>query len=165
MHHDGLGGVEGTAQPVDVLVMMERVAARPEDPHHLLARLVLQLVDDALAGVGEPVGVPLGAVVGLTRFPGKRLVTLVLYTGMGLPPVVVGLFLLLLFGLQGTFGPWLREHDIRIVFAYPGLVLATAFGGAWTVIVGALATQGDQGAKAATTSTTWPRMRWACAKR
>jgi len=42
-------------------------------------------------------------------------------------PVVVGLFLLLLFGLQGTFGPWLRAHDLKIVFAYPGLVLATAF--------------------------------------
>src|SRR4029078_11528967 len=42
-------------------------------------------------------------------------------------PVVVGLFLLLLFGLQGIFGPWLREHDIKIVFAFPGLVLATCF--------------------------------------
>jgi sulfate/thiosulfate transport system permease protein len=42
-------------------------------------------------------------------------------------PVVVGLFLLLLFGMQGIFGPWLREHDIRIVFAFPGLVLATCF--------------------------------------
>src|SRR5213083_1660023 len=42
-------------------------------------------------------------------------------------PVVVGLFLILLFGLQGYFGPWLRAHDLKIVFAYPGLVLATAF--------------------------------------
>ena len=40
---------------------------------------------------------------------------------------MVGLFLLLLFGLQGIFGPWLREHDIKIVFAFPGLVLATCF--------------------------------------
>jgi sulfate transport system permease protein len=40
---------------------------------------------------------------------------------------VVGLFLLLLFGLQGIFGPWLRAHDLKIVFAYPGLVIATCF--------------------------------------
>ncbi|MCX6549479.1 MAG: ABC transporter permease [Acidobacteria bacterium] len=55
------------------------------------------------------VGVPLGAVVGLTRFPGKHLVTLVLYTGMGLPPVVVGLFVYILLSRSGPFGPlgWL----------------------------------------------------------
>jgi len=54
-------------------------------------------------------GVPLGAVVGLTRFPGKRLVTLVLYTGMGLPPVVVGLFVYLALSRSGPLGPlgWL----------------------------------------------------------
>ena len=42
-------------------------------------------------------------------------------------PVVVGLFLLLIFGRQGLLGPWLFEHDIKIVFATPGIILATAF--------------------------------------
>ena len=50
------------------------------------------------------VGVPVGAALGLARFPGRRLVTLVLYTGMGLPPVVVGLFVYLLLSRSGPLG-------------------------------------------------------------
>jgi sulfate transport system permease protein len=42
-------------------------------------------------------------------------------------PVVAGLILVLIFGLQGYLGPWLREHDIKVIFAIPGLILATAF--------------------------------------
>ncbi len=42
-------------------------------------------------------------------------------------PVVAGLMLVLIFGLQGLLGPWLREHDIKIIFAMPGLILATTF--------------------------------------
>ncbi len=49
-------------------------------------------------------GVPLGALLGLVRFRGKRLVTLILYTGMGLPPVVVGLFVYLGLSSSGPFG-------------------------------------------------------------
>jgi sulfate transport system permease protein len=79
-----------------------------------------------------PVAVALNLVFGLAaawaiarfRFPGRAFLTDLPFT---VSPVVVGLFLLLLFGLQGYFGPWLREHDVRIVFAYPGLVLATIF--------------------------------------
>ena len=50
------------------------------------------------------VGVPVGAALGLARFPGRRLVTLVLYTGMGLPPVVVGLFVYLMLSRSGPLG-------------------------------------------------------------
>jgi tungstate transport system permease protein len=62
-------------------------------------------------------GVPLGAVVGLTRFPGKRLVTLVLYTGMGLPPVVVGLVVYLLLSRGGPLGSldWLFTPSAMVV--------------------------------------------------
>jgi tungstate transport system permease protein len=49
-------------------------------------------------------GVPLGAMLGLIRFKGQRLVTLALYTGMGLPPVVVGLFVYLLLSRTGPLG-------------------------------------------------------------
>ena len=42
-------------------------------------------------------------------------------------PVISGLIYVLLFGAQGWFGPWLREHDIQIIFAVPGIVLATIF--------------------------------------
>ncbi|MFX8860469.1 sulfate ABC transporter permease subunit CysW, partial [Acinetobacter baumannii] len=42
-------------------------------------------------------------------------------------PVISGLIYVLLFGLQGYFGPWLQAHDIKIIFAVPGIVLATIF--------------------------------------
>jgi sulfate transport system permease protein len=82
-----------------------------------------------------PVAVALNVVFGIAaawaiarfRFPGRTLLTAFIDVPFSVSPVVVGLFLLLLFGLQGTFGPWLRAHDMKIVFAYPGLVLATAF--------------------------------------
>src|SRR5262249_17092557 len=82
-----------------------------------------------------PVAVGLNVIFGLAaawsiarfRFPGRAFLTSLIDLPFTVSPVVVGLFLLLLFGLQGIFGPWLREHDIKIVFAYPGLVLATAF--------------------------------------
>jgi sulfate transport system permease protein len=61
------------------------------------------------------------------RFPGRALLTSLIDMPFTVSPVVVGLFLLLLFGRQGFFGPWLRDHGIQIVFAWPGLVLATCF--------------------------------------
>ena len=82
-----------------------------------------------------PIAVGLNVVFGIAaawaiarfRFPGRTLLTALIDLPFTVSPVVVGLFLLLLFGLQGTFGPWLRAHDLKIVFALPGLVLATAF--------------------------------------
>jgi sulfate transport system permease protein len=82
-----------------------------------------------------PTAVLLNLVFGLAaawaiarfKFPGRALLTALIDLPFTVSPVVVGLFLLLLFGLQGFFGPWLREHDIRIVFAFPGLVMATCF--------------------------------------
>jgi sulfate transport system permease protein len=82
-----------------------------------------------------PVAVLLNTIFGLAaawaiarfKFPGRAALTALIDLPFTVSPVVVGLFLLLLFGLQGFFGPWLREHDIKIVFAYPGLVLATCF--------------------------------------
>jgi sulfate transport system permease protein len=82
-----------------------------------------------------PVAVLLNLVFGLAaawaiarfRFPGRALLTAVIDMPFAVSPVVVGLFLLLIFGMQGYLGPWLREHDIQIVFAWPGLVIATCF--------------------------------------
>ncbi len=61
------------------------------------------------------------------RFPGRTLLTTMIDLPFSVSPVVAGLMLVLLFGLQGYFGPWLREHNIRVVFALPGLILATSF--------------------------------------
>ncbi len=82
-----------------------------------------------------PLAVFLNLVFGLAaawaiarfRFPGRALLTAVIDLPFTVSPVVVGLFLLLLFGRQGFLGPWLQAHDLKIVFAYPGLVIATAF--------------------------------------
>ncbi|MFB3852616.1 MAG: ABC transporter permease [Vicinamibacterales bacterium] len=62
------------------------------------------VVTGAALVLASIVGVPLGAVLGLVRFRGQRIVTLVLYTGMGLPPVVVGLFVYMLLSRSGPFG-------------------------------------------------------------
>src|SRR5262245_35349321 len=82
-----------------------------------------------------PTAVVLNVIFGLAAawaiarftFPGRALLTALIDLPFTVSPVVVGLFLLLLFGLQGFWGPWLREHDIKIVFAFPGLVMATCF--------------------------------------
>jgi sulfate transport system permease protein len=82
-----------------------------------------------------PVAVALNVVFGLAaawaiarfRFPGRAFLTALIDLPFSVSPVVVGLFLILLFGLQGVFGPWLRDHDLKVIFAWPGLVLATAF--------------------------------------
>jgi sulfate transport system permease protein len=82
-----------------------------------------------------PVAVALNLIFGIAaawaiarfRFPGRTLLTALIDLPFSVSPVVVGLFLVLLFGLQGYFGPWLRAHNLKIIFATPGLIIATAF--------------------------------------
>ncbi len=81
------------------------------------------------------IAVPLNIVFGLAAswavtkfdFSGKALLISLIDLPLSVSPVVSGLIYVLLFGLQGWAGPWLRAHDIRIVFAVPGIVLATVF--------------------------------------
>ncbi|MBX7165967.1 MAG: sulfate ABC transporter permease subunit CysW [Pirellulales bacterium] len=61
------------------------------------------------------------------RFPGRTLLVSLIDLPFSVSPVVAGLMLVLLFGLQGYLGPWLREHDVKVIFAVPGLILATSF--------------------------------------
>jgi len=61
------------------------------------------------------------------RFPGRTLLTSMIDLPFAVSPVVAGLIFVLIFGLQGYLGPWLREHDIKIIFNTPGLILATSF--------------------------------------
>ena len=60
-------------------------------------------------------------------FKGKALLITLIDLPFSVSPVVSGLVYVLMFGLQGWFGPWLAEHDIKIIFAVPGIVLATIF--------------------------------------
>lgn len=77
----------------------------------------LQVTLSALA-ISAVVGIPIGAWLALARLPGKRLITALVYTGMGLPPVVVGLALYLLFSRSGPLGSW------RWLFSVPAMVAA-----------------------------------------
>ncbi|OHC11122.1 MAG: sulfate ABC transporter permease subunit CysW [Pseudomonadales bacterium GWC1_66_9] len=81
------------------------------------------------------ISVPLNLVFGLAaawcvskyEFPGKSLLVTLIDLPFSVSPVIAGLIYVLLFGAQGVFGEWLTEHDIQIVFALPGIVLATIF--------------------------------------
>jgi tungstate transport system permease protein len=78
--------------------------------------LSLQVTGLALL-ISAIIGVPVGAALGMGRVPARRLVTALLYTGMGLPPVVVGLFVYLVFSRSGPFGAlsWLFTPKAMIV--------------------------------------------------
>jgi sulfate transport system permease protein len=81
------------------------------------------------------IAVPLNTAFGLAaawcvahfRFPGRRLLSVLIELPLWVSPVVAGLIYVLLFGRQGLLGPWLLDHDFKIVFALPGIVLSTIF--------------------------------------
>jgi sulfate transport system permease protein len=81
------------------------------------------------------ISVPLNVLFGLAAawaiakfdFRGKALLITLIDLPFSISPVVAGLMFIVLFGLQGFFGPWLSEHDLKIIFAVPGIVLATVF--------------------------------------
>jgi sulfate/thiosulfate transport system permease protein len=81
------------------------------------------------------ISVPLNLVFGLAaawciakfNFVGKNFLIALIDLPIAVSPVVSGLIYVLLFGLQGWFGPWLADHDLQIIFAVPGIVLATIF--------------------------------------
>ncbi len=81
------------------------------------------------------VSVPLNLVFGVAaswaiakfEFRGKSILLTLIDLPFSVSPVISGLIYVLLFGAQGWFGPWLQAHDIKILFAVPGIVLATVF--------------------------------------
>jgi sulfate transport system permease protein len=81
------------------------------------------------------VAVPLNTLFGLTAawcitkfdFRGKSILTTLIDLPFAVSPVVAGLTLVLLFGARGWFGPWLQAHDLKVIFALPGIILATVF--------------------------------------
>jgi len=98
------------------------------------------LNDDALAAIRltllvAAVAVPLNALFGVAAawaiakfdFAGKQILITLIDMPLAVSPVISGLIYVLLFGAQGWLGPWLSEHDIKIIFALPGIVLATIF--------------------------------------
>lgn len=79
--------------------------------------------------------VPLNTIFGIAaawlitkfNFKGRNLLITLIDLPFAVSPVIAGLIFILLFGAQGLFGEWLYQHDIRIVFALPGIILATIF--------------------------------------
>ena len=81
------------------------------------------------------IAIPVNAIFGLCaawaiarhKFPGRAIVLSIIDLPFSISPVVAGLMIVLLYGRQGWFGPWLEALDIKIIFAFPGMVMATAF--------------------------------------
>ena len=95
---------------------------------------------DALAAIrltflAASLAVPLNLLFGIAaawaiakfEFVGKQILITLIDIPLAVSPVISGLIYVLLFGAQGWVGPWLAEHDIKIIFALPGIVLATTF--------------------------------------
>ena len=99
------------------------------------------LVDpDALSALrltllAAAIALPLNLVFGVCaawaiakfEFRGKHFLITLIDLPFSVSPVIAGLIYVLVFGAQGWFGPWLAEHDVKIIFAVPGIVLATVF--------------------------------------
>ena len=98
--------------------------AKPEFLHAAWLTLLLAVIS-----------IPLNAVFGLCaawaiarhKFPGRAIVLSIIDLPFSISPVVAGLMIVLLYGKQGWFGPWLEVLDIKIIFAFPGMAMATAF--------------------------------------
>jgi sulfate transport system permease protein len=85
--------------------------------------------------IATGISVPLNLVFGVAAawcvakfdFRGKNLLLTLIDLPFSVSPVIAGLIYVLVFGLQGWWGEWLRDHDLKIIFAVPGIVLATVF--------------------------------------
>jgi sulfate transport system permease protein len=96
----------------------------PDTRHAVFLTLVVAPVAVALNTV---FGIAAAYTIARFRFPGRTVLTTLLDLPFSVSPVVAGLVFVLLFGLQTPLGLWLKDHGYQVIFAPPGLVLATAF--------------------------------------
>ena len=84
-----------------------------------------------IAGIAVPLNLVFGVAaawcISKFEFPGRNLLVTLVDLPFAVSPVISGMIFVLLFGAHGWLGPWLVDHDIRIIFAVPGIVLATTF--------------------------------------
>ncbi len=93
----------------------------------------LSAIKLSLLAVG--ISVPLNLIFGIAaawaitkfQFKGKNVLVTLIDIPFGVSPVIAGLVFVLMFGAQGWMGTWLSDHDIQIIFAVPGIILATTF--------------------------------------
>jgi sulfate transport system permease protein len=93
-----------------------------------LAAMRLTLLTAAIAVPANLVfGIAAAWAIARFSFPGKSVLVTLIDLPFSVSPVIAGLIYVLIFGLQGWFGGWLAEHDMKVIFAVPGIVLATVF--------------------------------------
>jgi sulfate transport system permease protein len=97
------------------------------DPETLSAIRLTLLVAAIAVPANLVFGVAAAWLISKYRFPGKSALLTAIDLPFSVSPVVSGLIFVLLLGARGVFGPWLEAHDIHIIFAVPGIVLATVF--------------------------------------
>lgn len=97
------------------------------EPEALAAIRLTLLVAAISVGLNLLFGLVAAWAIAKFDFPGKTFLITLIDLPFSVSPVISGLVFVLLFGAQGYFGSWLRDHDIQILFAVPGIALATTF--------------------------------------
>jgi sulfate/thiosulfate transport system permease protein len=97
------------------------------DPDTLAAIRLTLLTAGAAVPLNLIFGIAAGWAIAKFEFRGKNVLITLIDLPFAVSPVISGMIFVLLFGAQGWFGSWLRDHDIRIIFALPGIILATTF--------------------------------------
>lgn len=97
------------------------------EPEALAAIKLTLLVAAISVGLNLVFGLVAAWAIAKFEFPGKTFLITLIDLPFSVSPVISGLVFVLLFGAQGYFGGWLRDHDIQILFAVPGIALATTF--------------------------------------
>jgi sulfate transport system permease protein len=98
-----------------------------QEPETLSAVWLTIVIAVAVLPFNIAFGVAAAWAIAKFEFKGKSLLITLIDLPFAVSPVVAGLIFILIFGAQGTFGPWFAEHDIKIIFAVPGMILATLF--------------------------------------
>ena len=103
------------------------ISAAISNPDALAAIQLTLIVAAISVGLNLVFGIVAAWAITKYEFVGKSLLITVMDLPFSVSPVIAGLVFVLLFGAQGYLGPWLQAHDIKIIFALPGIVLATVF--------------------------------------
>jgi sulfate transport system permease protein len=97
------------------------------DPYALAAMRLTLLTAVIVVPLNLVFGIAAAWAIAKFEFRGKNTLITVIDLPFAVSPVIAGLIYVLMFGAQGWFGPWLMAHGVRIIFAVPGIVLATTF--------------------------------------